>query len=521
MSCSRESTFLTADLDPREAVAHRLPRRLARRARDRRRSRPTPRRPPPGRRRRASRAVHLEQLQQTGAVGARLGAEDARASRAARRPPRPARRRGARRPRARARRRSSARRARPAPATARPRRRAAPPGAGRRRGRSRRSAPSRRSADVRARPAGSPRGRSPAATRPASVGRTPSSARISAMSSPCVRIAEVPQATSPTIRGSLRRSRAGGARAARRRARADLPGQLGRQRARIDRVEVAPGRQHVDAPARGAPDGPAGTWRPFSAATRARSPRPCAGSEARPRRPRSAACAPPPRRGGRAPRAQTSAHGAAGSSHGRQRVQQRVCASSSRSTSSPAPRGGPREALDAAPLGASSAARPGCGHQLPARRGRRRRRPRAAARHARRAQPQHRRHEPAQLLARGRRTEHVQPVLDLDVLDLAQVAVDVLHQLAHLLGRAAPAVEPSARGRGPPAGWRARSPTRSVPPAPAASAGRAPPGARTRRAAPRARRARRSCRRASSAARGGRRSRRARGAWPARPRRGR
>ena len=58
----------------------------------------------------------------------------------------------------------------------------------------------------------------------------------------------------------------------------------------------------------------------------------------------------------------------------------------------------------------------------------------AQTRHVARAEPQHGRHEPAQLIASRRAAEHVQAVLDLDVLDLAQVAVDVLDELADVLG---------------------------------------------------------------------------------------
>ncbi len=54
--------------------------------------------------------------------------------------------------------------------------------------------------------------------------------------------------------------------------------------------------------------------------------------------------------------------------------------------------------------------------------------------HVARAEPQHRADQPAQLLAARGRAEHVQPVLDLDVLDLAQVAVDVLDERAEVVG---------------------------------------------------------------------------------------
>ena len=80
------------------------------------------------------------------------------------------------------------------------------------------------------------------------VGRTPSSARISATSSPCVRIAAVPQATRPTIRGSAPVSRPLAVEQRVGEPLADLPRQLRGQGARVDAVEVAPGREHVDAP---------------------------------------------------------------------------------------------------------------------------------------------------------------------------------------------------------------------------------------------------------------------------------
>ena len=50
---------------------------------------------------------------------------------------------------------------------------------------------------------------------------------------------------------------------------ADLPGRPRRDGARIDGVEVAPGRQHVEPAARGAPAGPGATKRPSSAASSA------------------------------------------------------------------------------------------------------------------------------------------------------------------------------------------------------------------------------------------------------------
>ena len=113
---------------------------------------------------------------------------------------------------------------------------------------------------------------------------------------------------------------------------------------------------------------------------------------------------------------------------------------------------------------------------------------------------QHREHQVDPGLAGGRVAEDVQPVADLHVLDLAQVAVDVQHEVVevvragHRLGvqvvvqlggldqrpRSAP---------GPPAPWPGRGPARW----------------RTRRAAARAWPGRRRSRRGPSAAPGGRR----------------
>ena len=96
--------------------------------------------------------------------------------------------------------------------------------------------------------------------------------------------------------------------------------------------------------------------------------------------------------------------------------------------------------------------------------------------------------------------EDVQPAADLRVLELAQVAVDVLDQRAEVVGAGCVARRRRGRGAARPraaasrCGWRAR----------AASPGRAPRRARTRRAAARAGRARRRSRPGSSAARGGR-----------------
>ncbi len=78
-------------------------------------------------------------------------------------------------------------------------------------------------------------------------GRTPSSARISPASSPAVRIAAVPQTTMPTVSGMLvvrGQQRVG-------ELRAGLVGEVGRQRARVDAVHVAAGREHVEPSARG------------------------------------------------------------------------------------------------------------------------------------------------------------------------------------------------------------------------------------------------------------------------------
>ena len=241
---------LDRDVDPREALAHRL---AGRRAVEPAAVRvAAPRLVDRGEvaRRRASRASSSS-WQQPGAVRAGLGAEDARR----RAPPRlggvRARRPAAPRRRARARRRSSARRARRAPRPVATASSSSPTRCGKA---SRKKPEMRTVTSIRGRPSSSSGIDLDAGHPPrrlgCHVGRTPSSARISATSSPCVRIAAVPQATRPTI--SRQRAGVGDVALEQRvgEPHADLAGQLGRQRARVDGVEVAPGRQHVEAPAR-------------------------------------------------------------------------------------------------------------------------------------------------------------------------------------------------------------------------------------------------------------------------------
>ena len=270
---------------------------------------------------------------------------------------------------------------------------------------------------------------------------------------------------------------------------ARLPRQLRRQRPGIDRIEVAPGRQDVDAAARRAAARPGGD---VAAVQRGEHVRELVG---RPGQPRD---------DGLAGEAQRVLHVGVGApepvAHDLRDVERRPPARRQRA-----------EQRRLALLQAVGAG--GRGERVVVEPEHRRER-RAQARHVTRAEPQHGADEAALLVAGGRHAEHVQPVLDLDVLDLAEVAVDVLDELAEVvgaLGHAEVGLQVRALDRVP--DLRRRGP--------AAWAGRGSPGARTRRAAPRARPARRRSRRASSAGRGGRRSPRARGAWPARPRRGR
>ena len=101
---------------------------------------------------------------------------------------------------------------------------------------------------MRGRPSSSSGTGSTPVTRPdssAHTGRAPRRARASAMSSPWVRMAAVPHTTSPTEAGhspvSLPVAVADGVG----QRPADVPRRPGRQRLRVDRVEVPPRRQHV------------------------------------------------------------------------------------------------------------------------------------------------------------------------------------------------------------------------------------------------------------------------------------
>ena len=78
------------------------------------------------------------------------------------------------------------------------------------------------------------------------TGRTPSSASTSAMSSPEVRIAEVPHTESPTDCGQLAVVGAVALEQRIRQRHTGFPGQPGRHRLGVDGVEVASGGQHVD-----------------------------------------------------------------------------------------------------------------------------------------------------------------------------------------------------------------------------------------------------------------------------------
>ena len=238
--------------------------------------------------------------------------------------------------------------------------------------------------------------------------------------------------------------------------RAGLVGEVGRQRARVDAVHVAAGREHVEAAA----GGRAGRAGDDVVAVQAADQR---GDLVR----------------------------------GREQLRQDLGSASSSTRRSPGRPSWCRRQERAEDLELAVVVRLGVGEAL---------------------QAQDRVEQAAQLLALRHLAEDVQAVADLQVLDLAQVAVDVLDQRRRS-PRARAARSPRSRGRGAArprgsasrCGWRAS----------AASRGPAPRRARSRRAAARAGPSRRRSRRASSAARGGRSRPRGRGAWPACPRRGR
>ena len=129
---------------------------------------------------------------------------------------------------------------------------------------------------------------------------------------------------------------------------------------------------------------------------------------------------------------------------------------------------------------------------------------------------QHAEHEVDPRLPHRRLAEHVQAVADEDVLDLAEVAVDVQDELVEARRRQASLTCAGRGAAAPPAPG-----PRSARAAPAAWPGPSPAPARTRRAAARAAPSRRRTPRAPSAARGGRRRSRVRGAWPGCPHPGR
>ena len=173
-------------------------------------------------------------------------------------------------------------------------------------------------------------------------------------------------------------------------------------------------------------------------------------------------------------------------------------------------------------LGRHRRRRPRLGQQLrlvqPERAGDRRPQPRQRARrpapHLRGAQ--HGEHEVHPRLAHRRAAEDVQAVADLHVLDLAQVAVDVQHEVVELgLVRLLVDVQVVVQLRGPDQRPDLRAQRRQLRRVERLRR------SRTRRAAAPAWPGRRTCRPAPSAAPGGRRRWRARAAWPACPRPGR
>ena len=170
--------------------------------------------------------------------------------------------------------------------------------------------------------------------------------------------------------------------------RAGLVGEVGRQRARVDAVHVAAGREHVQPPARGGAGRPASTWRPC------RPPISAGISSAVAQQLRhDLVLAPAP---ARASIAGSPVFGAVGQERAEDLASWRVVTS-----------------------GAAS---------------------------AKPCRPQDRVQQAAELLALRHLAEDVQPVADLQVLDLAQVAVDVLDQVAEVLELGLVALD--ARGRG-------------------------------------------------------------------------
>ena len=312
----------------------------------------------------------------------------------------------------------------------------------------------------------------PAGCRASQTGRQPISASACAMSSPPVRMLAVPQADSATWRGQSPCVLQIAARAP---APADLPAQLpGRRRrhgAAVDRIEIAAGRQHV---------GPAAGRRPARARARTRrpsSPRSRPASSSRPQ-------AVDGRRAAALERASTAARRRPAPA--RQPVAARPAAGPAAPAARPCrPRCARRRRARQAPPGA---ARPG--RQVAPSGSQSERRDRAASARSSEASPpspaprgrrSQRHQQVGELAASGDAAEHVQPVADLQLLELAQMVVE----------RGADARSAAASRADPEVAVEARAArcARGCAPADASQrgAGRARPPRDTRRPAPRAR----------------------------------
>ena len=269
------------------------------------------------------------------------------------------------------------------------------------------------------------------------TGRTPSSARISPASSPWVRIAAVPHTTIPTVSGyapssahvtaNERRRRA--ARRRRRRGRRAAP--WGRRSRGCDR---SAGRRR--ARASGSPTGPPGRARRASPREQvghlvggAQQPRhDLRAGEAQRTRDAGVRAAQhrlahvAPRRRARTPSASERRHqrGLRRPQAVEQRRRRRAPGPGKRSSSS----GGARRPRRPGSASEPGSSRPNAAPIAPPQ-------ARGPARRAR--EPQDRRQQAVELLAVRHAAEDVQAVADLSVLDLAQVAVDVLDQLVELV----------------------------------------------------------------------------------------
>ena len=239
----------------------------------------------------------------------------------------------------------------------------------------------------------------------------------------------------------------------------DLPGGLAGQRARVDGVEVAPGRQHVGHAARRRAARPGRDVAPVERrAAGCRSRRRCAAGSARARRRRSAAAQATrrelrvamPRRGSVAQR--SSARSSAASSRARR---SRRCAAASRSRRARRQRVGDArvERRRRARRGRRQAVgvEPRARARRAARRGRGRRRAATAARRLGTSRFGERvsmaRSSSTSCSPSGTLAEDVQAVADLRAGQLAQVAVDVLDQVGEVLGRASRSAWPACRRR--------------------------------------------------------------------------